>query len=70
MTHLSPSAAGGREEEMPEAGKTGSTEEVFRCPTCGMMFGTDGEDEGDCPVDGTHCTRDKCIVLDASNVDF
>jgi len=55
---------------MPEPGDTGSTAESFRCPTCGMMFPTDGKDEGDCPVDGTHCTRDKCEVLNASDVDF
>lgn len=55
---------------MPEPGETGSAEESFRCPTCGMMFPTNDNDEGDCPVDGTHCTRDSCKVLDASNVDF
>jgi hypothetical protein len=55
---------------MPEPGKTGSTEEVFRCPTCGHMFGTEGKDEGDCPVDHTHCTRSHCRVLNASDVDF
>lgn len=55
---------------MPEPGETGSTEESFRCPTCGEMFPTEGEDEGDCPVDGTHCSRDTCDVLDASDVGF
>ncbi len=55
---------------MPEPGETGFTEESFRCPTCGEMFPTEGEDEGDCPVDGTHCSRDTCDVLDASDVGF
>ena len=55
---------------MAEPAETGSTEEDFRCPTCGEMFPTNGEDEGDCPVDGTHCTRDTCLVIVASNEGF
>ncbi|MHB9130046.1 MAG: hypothetical protein ACYDBB_03020 [Armatimonadota bacterium] len=55
---------------MPEPGDTGSTEESFRCPTCGEMFPTDGQDRKECPVDGTVCTRDTCLVLNASDVDF
>ena len=51
---------------MAEPAETGSTEEVFRCPTCGEMFPTNSMDEGDCPVDGTHCTRDTCVVMIAS----
>ncbi len=45
-------------------------EEDFRCPTCGMMFATDGQDEADCPVDGTHCTRETCQVIHASDEDY
>jgi hypothetical protein len=55
---------------MAEPAETGTTEETFRCPTCGMMFPTGGADEGDCPADGTHCTREKCEVLNSSNEDF
>lgn len=55
---------------MAEPAETGTTEESFRCPTCGEMFPTNEEDEGDCPVDGTHCTRETCLVLDASNEGF
>jgi rubrerythrin len=58
------------EDAMPVPGETGSTEEDFRCPQCGEMFPTDGKDENDCPVCGTHCTRDKCLVLKASDVGF
>ncbi len=59
-----------RKVAMPEPGDTGSVEESFRCPHCGNMYATDGKDEGDCPVCGTHCTRSACTVLDASDVDF
>ena len=51
---------------MAEPSETGSTEEAFRCPRCGEMFPTDNLQEADCPVCGTHCTRDKCLVLIAS----
>lgn len=55
---------------MAEPSHTGTTEEVFRCPRCGEMYPTDGKDEGTCPVCGTHCTREKCKVLHASNEGF
>lgn len=55
---------------MPEAGETGSTEEMFKCPVCGEAFPTEGKDEGDCPVEGHHCTRENCRVLNASDVGF
>ena len=55
---------------MAEPAETGSTEEDFKCPTCGMMFPTDGQNEADCPVDHTHCTRDTCVVLQASREDY
>ena len=55
---------------MPEPGDTGSTEEMFRCPRCGTVFPTDGEDEGECPNDGTRCTRDHCLVITESNVGY
>ena len=51
---------------MAEPSHTGSTEEDFRCPRCGDMFPTDCKKEADCPVCGTHCTREKCRVLNAS----
>lgn len=55
---------------MPEPGHTGSNEESFKCPVCGEMFPTDGQDEKNCPNDGFHCTRDKCLVMDTSDVGF
>lgn len=55
---------------MPEPGSTGSTEEVFHCPRCGEEFPTDGNDEADCPVCKTHCTRETCKVRKASDVGF
>jgi hypothetical protein len=55
---------------MAEPAHTGTTEESFRCPRCGMMFPTDGQDEGECPNDGTKCTRETCIVLMSSSEDF
>lgn len=55
---------------MTEPARTGTTEETFKCPRCGMMFPTDGKEEADCPADGTHCTRDHCVVLNSSDEDF
>ncbi len=55
---------------MSQASEDGATEESFRCPTCGAMFPTNEEDEGECPIDGTHCTREACLVLFSSNEDF
>lgn len=59
-----------REARMAESRETGSVEEDFRCPTCGMMFATNGKDEGECPNDGTHCTRDTCLVINASREEY
>lgn len=55
---------------MPEAGETGSAEDMFHCPKCGNLFPTDDKKEAECPVCGTKCTRDKCKVQGASNVGF
>ena len=55
---------------MAEPAETGSTEEDFHCPRCGEMFPTDDQDQGDCPVCGTHCTRTTCQVLHASKEDY
>lgn len=55
---------------MAEPARTGTTIETFKCPTCGMMFATDGKDEGKCPADGTHCTREMCVVIESSDEDF
>lgn len=55
---------------MAEPARTGTTAEMYKCPTCGAMFPTDGKDEWDCPDDGTHCTRETCTVLYASDEGF
>lgn len=55
---------------MAEPAETGSTEEDFRCPVCGTMFSTEGQDAKACPNDGFVCTREKCLVLHASKEDY
>lgn len=55
---------------MAEPAHTGTNEEVFHCPHCGEDFPTNGKNEGDCPVCGTHCDREKCHVRNASNEGF
>ena len=44
--------------------------ETFKCPNCGEMFPTFGEDQGTCPTCGMVCTRVSCRVLFSSNEDF
>ncbi len=55
---------------MPEGGKFEAAEESFRCPNCGEMYPTNDKDEGICPVCETKCTRQACIVLQASDEGF
>lgn len=43
------------------------SEESFKCWNCGLMYATEGKNEGRCPVCNQTCTREKCEVLSASN---
>ena len=53
----------------PDEGATSSSE-VFKCWNCGTMYPTSGQSEGQCPVCGESCSRERCEVLDASNEGF
>lgn len=44
-----------------------SSEEVFKCWSCGSEYATEGQSEGTCLVCGQTCTRDRCQVSFASN---
>lgn len=52
---------------MAEPREDGSTRDVFHCPNCGEDFEIEEHPpEQECPVCGTVCTRESCLVRGAS----
>lgn len=49
----------------------GSTDTMYHCPNCGNDFTmkTEAEDES-CPVCGYACSKEHCVIHNASNEDY
>lgn len=55
---------------MPGQSDERETIETYHCPQCGHDFETRGEERTTCPVCGTTCERDKCLVHFTSDEDY